>query len=151
MQLYVPSDTGKLAGVRPETILQRIADGDLLRQVAKDYGCTRSAVSHYIRAHVPADIWQDVRQLSIAARLDRSADELESAADPLTLARARESLRLWMWRAEREFPAQWGQRQQLTVEHKPAEVDRDKLIRTIQALESSLTVSEQQHSRVDDE
>lgn len=99
---FKPSTVAKLASVDPKVILERVAAGDMLREIAKDYGVTQPAVSHYIKAHVDPDVWRRVRDMSIAARLEKTAEDLERADDPLMLARARESARLWMWRAERE-------------------------------------------------
>jgi len=39
--------------------------------------------------------------------------ELEAAADSVAVARARELLSHARWRAEREHPTRWGQRQQV--------------------------------------
>ena len=116
---FVPSDIPKLAGVDPQALLDRIAAGELLREVGESYGVSQPAVSQYIAKHVPKDVWARVRELSIAARLERSTQDMELAADPLILARARESARLWMWRAERELPHLYGQRTQVTHEVGP--------------------------------
>jgi len=107
-QAFVPSDIHGLRGVDPQVIMQRVAEGELLREIAKDYGVSRSAVSHYIAQHAPKEQWAQVRETSIAARLEQSAEDMERAPDQLTLARARESARLWMWRAERELPHLYG-------------------------------------------
>jgi predicted transcriptional regulator len=137
---FTPRDTQKLRGVDPQDIIQRVAEGELVRDVAKDYGVTRSAVSHYIRRHVPKDTWDAVREQSIAARLEQSIADMDTATAYLegkitiddetgqeqglskdalaraniTLACAREKAKLWMWRAERELPHLYGQRTQVT-------------------------------------
>ena len=124
---WTPTDARGLSGVDPQVIMQRVAEGELLRDIAKDYGVSRSAVSHHIAKHVPADGWKQVREASIAARLEQSCEAMEVAHDALTLARARESARLWMWRAERELPHLYGQRTQVTHEVGP---DLGDLLRT---------------------
>jgi hypothetical protein len=113
---YVPSTIGKLGNVDPQVVLDRVASGDLLREIAADYGCSHPAVSVWIRKRVPPQVWDRVREMSIASRLERSNVAMETADDAITLARARESARLWMWRAEREHPTLYGQRQQITHE-----------------------------------
>jgi hypothetical protein len=100
---YTPRSIDKLVGVDPQIILDRVAKGELLREIAEDYGCTRSAVSMFIGREVPKEQWTQVREESIAARIESSTQQIEQAADQLSLARAREAARLWMWRAEREF------------------------------------------------
>jgi hypothetical protein len=118
---WKPKDAKGLRGVDPQDIMQRVAEGELIRDIAKDYGVSRSAVSHYIASHTDKKDWNAVREHSIYARLERAAAELQSITDQvtnqdkdsaerldlgraqLTLACARENARLWQWRAEREF------------------------------------------------
>ena len=53
---------------------------------------------------------------------------LESANDPLNLARARETWKAATWFAEREFPERWGQSNKLTVTNEPlSKVDQELL------------------------
>jgi hypothetical protein len=113
---FTPATIHKLANADPQVILDRIAAGELLREIADEFGCSQPAVSQFIAKRVPKAVWARVRELSIAARLERSTQEMEQAEDQLMLARARESARLWMWRAERELPHLYGQRQQITHE-----------------------------------
>lgn len=107
---YRPKDAGKLAGVDPQTIIDRIAAGALQREIAAEYGVTQPAIHFHITKHTDPDVWDQARKRSIASRLEKAVEDMEVAADPLMLARARESARLWMWRAEREHPDTWGQR-----------------------------------------
>jgi hypothetical protein len=100
---YTPRSYDKLVGVDPQIILDRVAKGELLREIAEDYGCSRSAVSMFIGREVPKEEWMAIREESIAARIENSTQQIEQATDQLSLARAREAARLWMWRAEREF------------------------------------------------
>ena len=103
-----------LSTVTPELILKRVARGDLLREIGADYNCDHSAISHYVKANIDSVTWQQAKEHAIEARLERTLAEMESAPDMLTLARSRESARLWCWRAEREHPHRWGVRQQIT-------------------------------------
>lgn len=116
---FTPTTAQKISKANPQDILDRVAAGELLRDIAKDYGCTQPAVSWFVAKHVPKDVWAQVREQSIAARLEQSTHDMEVAEDALMLARARESARLWMWRAERELPHLYGQRQQITHEIGP--------------------------------
>jgi transposase len=119
---WKPKDAKGLRGVDPQDIMQRVAEGELIRDIAKDYGVSRSAVSHYIADHTDKKAWLAVREQSIYARLEQAAAELQSITeqvtktpDPdsaerldlgraqLTLACAREAARFWQWRAEKEF------------------------------------------------
>jgi hypothetical protein len=111
---FTPSSAPKISQANPQDILDRVAAGELLRDIAKDYGCSQPAVSWFISKRVPKETWAQVREQSIAARLEQSTHDMDVAQDALMLARARESARLWMWRAERELPHLYGQRQQIT-------------------------------------
>jgi hypothetical protein len=113
---WQPTDANGLTGVDPQVILQRYAEGELLRDIAKDYGVSRSAVSHYIARHVPKLAWMDVRKHSMAARLEESIHEMRQAQDGVTLARAREEFNAWRWRAERELPDLYAARPQTAIQ-----------------------------------
>jgi hypothetical protein len=113
-QAFTPPDLHGLRGVDPQIIMQRVAEGELLRDIAKDYGVSRAAVSMHIARHGNAEAWKIVREQSIAARLEGAIAETDQADDVVTLARARDKARLWMWRAERELPHLYGVRQQIT-------------------------------------
>ena len=116
LRKYTPRSYDKLVGVDPQSILDRVAQGELLRDIAEDYGCTRPAVSMFIARSVDAEAWAMTREQSIASRIENSAKEIEQAEDQLTLARAREAARLWMWRAEREHPNLYAARPQTAVQ-----------------------------------
>lgn len=113
-QAFTPADINGLRGVDPNIIMQRVAEGELLRDIAKDYGVSRTAVSMHITRHGNSEAWKVVREQSIAARLEGAIAETDEATDVVTLARARDKAKLWMWRAERELPHLYGQRQQIT-------------------------------------
>ena len=112
---FVPRDAHKLASADPIAIAERIAEGALQREIAEEYGVTRQAIGYLLSKHIPEDIWASIRRASIGARLERSCEDMERADDALALARARESARLWMWRAEREHPEVWGAKQQVDM------------------------------------
>ena len=139
-QEYRPRDAGKLSQANPQDILDRIAAGELQRDIAKEYGVTRQAVGWYISKTVPDGVWKQVKRQSIDARLEQAAAEMEAADDALALARAREAGRLWMWRAEREHPDIWGAKQQ--VDMRIEQVDLGDRLRRAQArtIEGSATV-----------
>lgn len=92
-----------------EQIIQRLAAGQDLRQIAPDLGVSSAAISQYL-AKDPA--YRAAREQGIAQKIEECEEEIKTASDALNLARARERFRVVSWRAEREFPATWGQRQQ---------------------------------------
>lgn len=116
LRKYTPRSYDKLVGVDPQIILDRVAKGELMRDIALDYDCVVQTVSEYVKRTVDSETWAQVREHSIHARLEQSSHEIAQAADQLELARAREQARLWMWRAEREFPHLYATRAQTAVQ-----------------------------------
>lgn len=54
------------------------------------------------------------RAMFLAHELAIRANEIDTSADPLTLARAREAFRAWAWIAERRNAKIFGQKQEIT-------------------------------------
>ena len=113
---YPRPNRAKPAAIRhKESLLQRIADGEYVTDIAKDIGLTTpAAVSKYL-SHDPDYV--AARLSGTKVRLEKWEKELEAATDNVKVARARELLSHARWRAEREFPEHWGQHNRLTVEH----------------------------------
>lgn len=101
---WAPADLNGLRGVDPQVIMERVAEGELLRDIAKDYGVSRAAVSVHIMRHADKEQWIEVKRLSAAARLELTESEFEAADDTVTLARVRDAAQHRRWRAEREHP-----------------------------------------------
>ena len=114
---YAHRDLPKLAGADPQDILDQVADGALLRDIAASLGVGQPAISNYMARHVSKNVWNEVREQSMEARLEKAEQMLtDERSDAVMLARAREAARLWMWRAEREFPHRWGARPTTAVQ-----------------------------------
>lgn len=94
---------------RREEIIQQVAQGRLLKQVAADLGITHAAISQQL-AQDPE--YRAAREIGAEARLENEYENIQAASDSLTLARARETFRAASWFAEREFPARWGAKQE---------------------------------------
>ena len=102
---------GALAHVNDETLLDRLAAGEKASHIAQQLGVHKSAIYHRF-ANRPE--YLQARKDGTAVRIDDVEQEIETAADPFTLSRARERARIVLWRAEREFPGDWGAKQQIT-------------------------------------
>ena len=102
---------GALANLDVDGTLDRIANGEIAQQIAHSLGVHHSNLYRKLAAHPE---YQAARESGLAARLDKAEHDVE-CADERTLARARELWRVVTWRAEREAPQRWGQRQQLDV------------------------------------
>lgn len=90
-------------------IIDRVAQGERLVDIAASYGVTYAAIS-LVLSKDPE--YQDARQRGLDAKLEQRETELETAQDGLTIARARELLSHARWRAERLNPATYGQQRQ---------------------------------------
>lgn len=97
-----------------QTILDQIAGGEFMADVAQTIGVPTQTVSWRLRKIAP-EKYREAREIGCELRLEKSRQSLEVAGDALDLARARESFRADAWFAEREFPARWGAKQQIDM------------------------------------
>ena len=98
-----------IAIIHRETIIQQVAEGRKLSEIAKAIGLAGKgqAISNAL-AKDPE--YQQAREWGLASRLDQREEELEQS-EPAYVPRARELLSHARWRAERECPARWGAKQ----------------------------------------
>lgn len=104
---------GALKAIDPSQILNRVASGEYVPAIAQELGVSKQALSQFLAKH-DKDSYLAARETAAEIRLDDAMMAIEQATDPLDLARARERFRAVAWRAEREHPGRWGQRQQVT-------------------------------------
>lgn len=107
-----PTSTA-LANINAEQLIDRIADGAFLRDLAKESGIDKRRLSEHLRKH-PHYI--SAKETSIEVQLDDAQLALQLAREPADIARAREMFRAAAWRAEREFPQRWGSKTQLQAD-----------------------------------
>ena len=98
---------------RKQEILDSLSQGKFLRDVAAELGVSHAAISQYL-SNDPEYI--QARETGAEQRLIEQWNELKASADPLTLARARETWKAATWFAEREFPHRWGQKTETKVD-----------------------------------
>lgn len=96
---------------RREQIIQGLQAGRYLKDIAAELGVSHAAISQYLATDPD---YVKAREIGAGEKIEARERELEVAPDALTLARARELLSHARWRAEREFPHRWGQRQEIT-------------------------------------
>ncbi len=97
-----------IAILHKEEILKRVAAGDKIADIGKSYGVTHSAISKQL---LKDPEWVDARMSGALARIEHWEKEIEAineGTSQVMLGRAREMLSHARWRAEREFPGQWG-------------------------------------------
>lgn len=110
-----PNRKKPAAVIHKETLLDRIAAGHYVTDIAPSIGLgSAAAISKYL-SHDPEYV--AARLAGTKVRLEQREKDLEAASDSVSVARARELLSHARWRAEREFPEHWGQHNRLTVEH----------------------------------
>ena len=105
----------------PETRATAIADalvslerGETTQQIAARYSIPASTLRSWLIGDPRAD---EARRLMLASEISSTIEQIEAAADPLSLARARELNRSWCWIAERRLPAHYGQHSHVTIEN----------------------------------
>lgn len=109
---------GKLTIPRDQVIaqaLQRINDGETLRQIAPSFNVSHVTLWSLLIGDVP-DQYKQAQQAVLIGRIADADQALEDAEDQLNLARAREQAKFARWDAERRLPNLFGAKQ--TVEHK---------------------------------
>ena len=106
--------SGALANVDDDAIIAQIANGAYLGQIAAQLGVSKQAVSQRLAKNPN---YRPALEHRYQAQLDDAQQAIEVAGDAIDIARARERFRAVAWRAEREFPARWGNRTQIEVTH----------------------------------
>jgi len=97
-----------VAVIHKDEILKRVAAGDKISDIGKSYGVTQQAISKQLLTDPE---WMDARMSGTLARIEHwehEVEKIDTDTNQVMLGRAREMLSHARWRAEREFPNQWG-------------------------------------------
>ena len=97
----------------PATVLQRYLGDERTADIAASFNVTRPALNMWLLDKAE-DGWRKAQIARAVSRKESAEDDLEGAADPLTLARARERLRGAQWELERLYSRLFGQKQEIT-------------------------------------
>ena len=108
-----PFEPAKLANLDAQHVLKRYMGGETTTEIAQDYGVTRQGLGWWLRKHCEDD-WKDAQIILAVERKEKAEDDLASASDALSLARAREQLRGAQWELERVFSRIYAAKQELT-------------------------------------
>ena len=92
-------------------LLGRIAAGEHPARIAAQLGVHKSAIYHRYAGN---EDYKIARLDGQQVRLEEAEIAIAEATDQFTVSRAREHFRAIAWRAEREFPQRWGQKQEVT-------------------------------------
>jgi transposase-like protein len=99
-------------------VLTRYAHGEQVSQMAPEFE-TSDVTLYALLLHDHELEWKDLQTSRALARLERENINLQTAQDPLSLARARELVRSAQWELERLLNRIFGQKQEVTHTIKP--------------------------------
>jgi len=100
------------------TVLDRYINGEQVAAIAPEFGVSDVTIyALLLREHQEA--WKDIQTARALARLETSQDELRTAPDALSLARAREQVRSAQWELERLLSRLYAQKQEITTNFQP--------------------------------
>lgn len=128
---------GALTGIDPNRFLPMLHQGFSLSDIAKKVGVSRQAI-HAWMLREGGEQYHEAITAALVQRVADADEALQSASDPVDIARAREMARFARMDLERRRPALYGQRQQITHEVGP---DLGDLLR-----DARKRVSQQQHN-----
>jgi hypothetical protein len=97
-----------LTGIDPKQVLERYLAEESTADIAQSLGVTRSGLNYWL-LRTAEDEWKNAQVVRALKRKQEAEDELDSAADAFTLARARERLRAAQWDLERVCRRIYGQ------------------------------------------
>src|SRR3990167_6445210 len=86
-QVLNAANLPRLRAADPLTILQRYLSDESTSAIAADYGVTRQALGQFLLKHAEEE-WKEAQVARAIARKEKAEDDLETAKDPLSLARA---------------------------------------------------------------
>ena len=136
------------ADLKPSTVLERYLSDERTADIAASYGVARSRLNGWLLEHAE-DQWKKAQAARAITALEQAKDDLESAQDPLSLARAREQLRSAQWDLERLVSRLYGFKQSVevsvavSVEHR-LETSASQLLDAFVALPQQSAVQQDQ-------
>lgn len=97
-----------LKNADPKEVLERYLREESTSQIAQSLGVTRSGLNYWL-LRVAETEWKDAQVLKALKRKEEAEDEMDTATDAFTLARARERLKAAQWDLERVCRRIYGQ------------------------------------------
>lgn len=108
---------GEFHGASEEDILSRIESGRSISSVANDFAVNRSTLWRWLEADPQRSARaREARQVSAEVWDDKAVTEINAAADPFALAKAKEIAYHYRWRASKIAPKVYGDK--IEHEHK---------------------------------
>lgn len=97
-----------LKEVDPKQVIERVLAEESTKDIAASLGVTRSALNQWLLTQAETD-WKAAQIIRAHKRKEEAEEEMDTAADALSLARARERLRAAQWDLERVQRRIYGQ------------------------------------------
>jgi hypothetical protein len=97
-----------LKSIDPQLVLDRYLAGETGPEIAQSLGVTKQALSHWMIEKAEKE-WKSAQVVKALQRKDQAETLMDSASNPLDLARAREQLRGAQWDLERVCRRIYGQ------------------------------------------
>ena len=97
---------------RKREILERICQGEILREIASDLGVTKQSL-HRVLKDDPD--YEAAKHEQAASMIDQAKQETWAAREPADIARAREITKFAFRYAESVDPHRWGQKHEVTT------------------------------------
>ena len=97
-----------LKSIDPKDVLDRYLSGETGPQIAQSLGVTKQALSYWLSNTAESE-WKSAQFVKAFSRKEQAEDLIETANNPLDLARAREMLRAAQWDLERVCRRIYGQ------------------------------------------
>ena len=98
----------------PDEVLAEYLAAHTTSSIAARYGLSRKALVGWLREQRPEQ-WKRVQVLRALIRKEDGDEQIETAPDALSLARARELLKSAQFDLERLDPNTWGQKQEINT------------------------------------
>ena len=114
-------------------VLEQFLTETTTSHIAQKYGISRKALVSWLR-EVEPKAWKEAQVLRALCRKEDADDNMESACDAFSLARAREMLRSGQWDLERLDSANYGQKTQIEVKDQPLNAVEQGLLASAQEL-----------------
>jgi hypothetical protein len=97
-----------LKDIKADHILARYLAEESTKEIAASLGVTRAALNYWLLEYAEKE-WKAAQVVKALKRKEQAEDDMETAADPLTLARCRELLKAAQWDLERVCRRIYGQ------------------------------------------
>lgn len=114
------TEVSPFASLDAQQIIRRIEGGASLRELASELGMSKSGLHAWLlRSEDPA--YHEAVTAALAVRIAEADERLDTAGDPVDIARAREQARFSRMDFERRRPALYGQRPTTAIQVNPGD------------------------------